>query len=101
MTEQFVQGTVIPAVEGGARSLASIHMAIHRAVVTAYMENSLRITYLSCEAKVLRQDIIPVLAAVRVQQKARDQLDNMGLDADLYDAAMAALEDKRIRRIGH
>jgi hypothetical protein len=101
MTDEVVQKTVIPAVEGVVRNVVSISTAIRRAVVTAYTENNLRITYMSNEAKVLRQDVIPILATVRVHQKARDQLDNMSLDADLYDAARAALDDKRRRRIGN
>ncbi len=56
LPEAVVQRTVIPAVEGGVRCLASIPAAVRRAVVTAYQEDSLRITYLSNQARVLRQD---------------------------------------------
>ena len=52
MPEEFVQRTLIPAVEGGVRTLASTTAAVHRAVVTTYLENKLRIAYLAWDARV-------------------------------------------------
>lgn len=100
LPEEVVQGTVIPAVEEYVRGLASVPAAIQRAVVTTYMENMLRIVYLASDARVLHEDVIPILATVRVHQTARDQLDVMRLDTDLLDAARKALDDKRMRRRG-
>lgn len=101
MPEELVQRTVIPVIEGVVRTLASPTAAIHRAVVTTYLENKLRISYLNADARVLHQDVIPILAAAHAYQAGRDQLVNMMLDPDLEDAARAALDDKRMRRLGH
>lgn len=99
--EEFVRKTLIPAVEGSVRSLALTAVAVHRAVVTAYLEGKLNIAYLTWEAKVIHQDVIPVIATVRAHQHGRDVLASMGLDADLDDAARAALDEKRRRRLGY
>lgn len=101
MSEELVQRTVIPAVEGAVRSLALTAGAVHRAVVTAYLENKLRIEVLAADARVLHEDVIPIVATVRIHQQARNQLDIMGLDADLDEAARAALDAKRRRRLGY
>jgi hypothetical protein len=101
MPEEFVQRTLIPAVEGGVRTLASMTAAVHRAVVTTYLENKLRIAYLAWDARVLHQDVIPILATVHAHQLGRDQLGTMWLDADLEEAARVALDAKRRRRLGY
>lgn len=98
LPEQVVQQTVIPAVEGGVRSLASIPAAIRRAVVTTYLENKIQISYLGEQAKVLRQDIIPVIAAVEAQQAGRDYVGSRGFDRDLEVAALAEMQARLERR---
>lgn len=101
VSEEFVRRTLIPAVEGSVRSLALTAGAVHRAVVTAYLEGKIQITYLTWEARVIHQDVIPVIGTVRAHQHGRDVLASMGLDADLHDAARAALDEKRRRRLGY
>jgi hypothetical protein len=99
--EEVVRRTLIPAVEGSVRSLALTAVAVHRAVVTAYLEGRIQIAYLTWEAKVIHQDVIPVIATVRAHQNGRELLASMGLDADLHDGARAALDEKRRRRLGY
>jgi hypothetical protein len=99
--EEFVRRTLIPTVEGSVRTLTSTAVAVHRAVVTAYLEGRIQISYLTWEARVIHQDVIPVIATVRAHQRGRDALASMGLDADLDDAARAALDEKRRRRLGY
>lgn len=101
LSEEFVSKTLIPAIEGSVRTLAATTVAVHRAVVTSYLEGKLRIAYLSYEARVIHQDVIPVIATVRAHQRGRDQLASIGLDADLHESAQAALDEKRRRRLGH
>lgn len=99
--EEVVRQTLIPAIEGSVRSIASTAVAVHRAVVTAYLEGKIHIAYMSWEAKVIHQDVIPALATVRAHQRGRDELASMGLDADLHEAAYAAMNEKRRRRLGY
>lgn len=101
LAEEVVRNTFIPAVEGFVRSLAHTTLAVHRAVVTAYSENELQIAYLRYDAKVIRHDVIPVVATLHAHQWGRDRLDSMDLDADLWASGRAALDEKRRRRLGH
>jgi len=100
LPEEVVQQTVIPAVEGGVRILASIQAAVRRAVVTTYLENKIQISYLGAQAEVLRRDIIPVIAAVEAHQTGRNYVRSRGLDRDLEVAALAEMRARLERRFG-
>lgn len=99
MPEQIVRDRLVPAVEGGIRSLAWMASSVHRAVVTAYLEDRIQIAYLTWNARVLHQDVIPVIAAAGAIQAGRNRLDAMMLDRDLYDAAQSRLNKNAMRRL--
>lgn len=100
LPEEVIRQTLIPAVEGTARSLALTLSAVRRAVVTACLDDQIQIRYLTAKAKEY-YEVIPILAAAEVYNDARRHVGAMGLDADIEDAAQAALDEKRRRRLGY
>jgi hypothetical protein len=97
MAEAFVRDKLVPAVEANIRTLAWGVSAINRALVTTYYENKLQVAYYAWDARILHQEVLPVLAAAHAFQIGRDRLNGMMLDRDLRDAARGTL-DRRARQ---
>lgn len=98
LTDEIVERTLIPAVLTCVRSVHSIAAAVQYAVVTTYRENQLRIIYHGARARVLRDDIIPVMAAVDAHQGGRDWVRGRMFDSDLETAALAEMQARLDRR---
>lgn len=101
LTEQFLDEHVIPKVVASVRAFASAAGAIQYALVTSVVESQLQISYLTRQARVLHQDVIPVIAAVEAQETGRDWLDRLDLAPDLRDKARRELDARLDRRFGY
>jgi hypothetical protein len=98
LADEIVERTLIPAVLSCVRSVHSVAAAVQYAVVTTYRENQLRIIYHGARARVLRDDIIPVMAAVDAHQWGRDRVRDRMFDSDLEAAALAEMQARLDRR---
>jgi hypothetical protein len=92
LAEEIVESTLIPAVIACVRTVHSVAAAAQYAVVTTHRENQLRITYHGARTRVLREDIIPVIAAGDAHQWGRDQVRGRMYDSDLEAGALTAMQ---------
>jgi hypothetical protein len=98
LADGIVERTLIPAVLTCVRSVHSVAAAVQYAVVTTHRENELRIIYHGARARVLRDDIIPVMAAAEAHQWGRDRVRGRMFDSDLETAALAEMQARLDRR---
>lgn len=98
LADEIVQRTLVPAVLSCVRSFHSVAAAVQYAVVTTHRENQLRIMYHGARARILRDDIIPVLAAAETHQWGRDWVRGRMFDSDLEAGALAEMQARLDRR---
>jgi hypothetical protein len=98
LAEGVIDRTVIPAVLAAVRGVHSAVAAAQYAVVTTYRDNQLRIAYHGARSRVIREDIIPVLAASDAQQWGRNQVRGRMYDSDIEAAALAEMQARLDRR---
>jgi hypothetical protein len=89
---------LIAAVAAVAETTARAFSAARYAVVKIRGENDIAIQLLDQERRVLREDIVPIMAMVAAHQKGRDSLNGSGLDADLLAGALADIDRKLQQR---
>jgi hypothetical protein len=94
----LTHGALISAVAAAAETTARAAAAARYAVVKVRRENEIAIQFLDEERRVLREDIIPVMAIVAAHDKGRRAVRSYGLDADLLEDALADMERKRQQR---
>ena len=89
---------VVKAVAAAAESAASAISAARYAIVKVLTESSIQIEFLNERRRVIREDIIPVLATYSAHNDARRVLARMGLESDLHDDALNDLSNALQRR---
>lgn len=94
----LTHGALISAVAAAAEATARAAAAARYAVVKVRRENEIAIQLLDEERRVLREDVVPVMAIVAAHQAGRQALRGAGLDADLLEDALADLDRKRRQR---
>ncbi|ACU71141.1 hypothetical protein Caci_2222 [Catenulispora acidiphila DSM 44928] len=94
LTRMAVVKAIATAAENTAYALASARYAVVKVVT----ETSLQIEFLNERRRVIREDIIPVLAISQSHNDARRAVYNMSLDDDIRQDALADLDRARQRR---
>jgi hypothetical protein len=98
LADEIVERTVVPAVLGCVRSFHSVAAAVQYAVVTTHRENQLRIFYHGTRARILRDDIIPVMAIIDSHQRGRDWIRERMFDSDLEAGGLSEMQARLDRR---
>jgi hypothetical protein len=98
MSEQVIDEHVVPKVVASIRAIASVANAVQYALVTSLTESQLQISYITRQARVLHQDVIPVVAAAEAHEMGRDWLDRLDLEPDLRDRARREMDARLDRR---
>ncbi|MEW1723036.1 hypothetical protein [Streptomyces sp. NPDC093109] len=91
-------GALVAAIAELARTTLRVASAARYAVVQIRNESDVAIQLLDEKRRVMREDVIPVLAIAAAHQAGRQVLMSGGLDADLRADALADLDRKRQRR---
>jgi hypothetical protein len=94
----LTHGALVAAVARAAEATARAAVAAHFAVVRVRRQNEISIQLLDEERRVLKEDVVPVMAIVAAFQSGRQALRGAGLDADLLEDGLADLEWKRQQR---
>ncbi|WP_432097148.1 hypothetical protein [Streptomyces sp. bgisy100] len=94
------RGAVVAAIAAGAGGVARGVAAVRHAVVRVVGESNVQIQYLDEHHRVLREDIVPVMAMIDAHQNGRDAARAAGLDPDLLEEALADMDKRRRRRRG-
>lgn len=90
---------IIPyVVRTAAEILAKSGGNIIAAAVVAYEETTAKIVFYQEHGRVLREEIIPVVAKAKAYQTGRDTLNKMKLDDDILSEAQEELNKRRRRR---
>lgn len=87
---------VIPQVaKAAAEIIAKTGGNIITAAVVAYEETTAKITFYQEHGRVLREEVIPIVAKAKAYQTGRDTLNKMGLDDDILNEAQEELNRRR------
>jgi hypothetical protein len=93
-----VSKAIIPAATRIITELARSSISVTGAVVEILEETKVKIKFYQEYGRILREDIIPIVAMNKAHHDGRRMVWGMGLDSDLEQDALDDLEAKRQKR---
>jgi hypothetical protein len=88
----------VPVITASVRTLAAAAREITTVVVEAVYEQGAQIAMISERSRVVRRDIVPVLAVADSHKWARGVVDRTGYDSDIRRDVLNDLDEVRQRR---
>lgn len=99
LSGQVAVGAIVPLLTATVRTLAGAATQVRRILIEAVREHQVEIALMDQRARILRRDVVPIMALAGAHQLARNVLDRSGFDADIHaDAAQDLEAVRQLRR---
>jgi hypothetical protein len=98
IARNILKSKALPPTRQAIVDFANTGVTISRVLIEVRDQISLSLQYINAQGRIIREDIIPVVAVASAHQGGREALRSMDIDEDIYNDAMNDLDEKRQKR---